>query len=173
MSQPFFVNLWCRGFSRELVLLEMIAIFTIKSHAHLTMSETIRIDIWLWACRFYKTRSLAAAGCKAGKVKRDGKTLKPASTLKKGDRIEVPDHSGTFKRTIEVAELLDKRVNPSLAAGAYLDHTTEAERRLGVERAQTASSERKTRKEGDQGRLSKKKRREWAKSIRPFGDPAP
>ena len=121
----------------------------------------MRTDKWLWAVRLYKTRSMAAHDCAAGKVKRDGKNLKASSSLKIGDIIEVPSHDGFHKRTIEVVALLEKRVKGSLAAEAIKDHTApeilaEAERRRLAHR-----ENRSIRKEGDQGRLTKKNRRDW------------
>jgi ribosome-associated heat shock protein Hsp15 len=49
----------------------------------------VRLDKWLWAARFYKTRSMATAAVAGGKVKVDGATAKPAKELKVGDRILI------------------------------------------------------------------------------------
>lgn len=121
----------------------------------------MRTDKWLWAVRLYKTRSLAAHDCAAGKVKRDGKNLKASTALKIGDLLEVPSHDGYHKRTIEIVALLEKRVKGILAAEAIIDHTpaeilAEAERRRLAHRENRA-----IRKTGDQGRLTKKNRRNW------------
>ncbi len=121
----------------------------------------MRVDKYLWAIRLFKTRSLAAKECTAGKVKRDGKNLKPSTSLKIGDRIEVPATDGSHKREIEVVELLEKRVAAPLARAAYIDHTS-AEVLAEAERRRLEKKEaRQIRQEGDQGRLTKKKRRLW------------
>ncbi len=121
----------------------------------------MRVDKWLWSVRLYKTRSQASHDCSAGKVKRDGKTLKPSAALKIGDTLEVPSPDNTYKRSIEIVQLIEKRVGAPLAREAYLDHTP-AEILAEAERRRLANKEnRQRRQEGDQGRLTKRKRRQW------------
>lgn len=121
----------------------------------------MRVDKWLWAVRLYKTRSMASHDCSAGKVKRDGKTLKPSAALKIGDHLEVPAPDNTYKRAIEVIELLEKRVAAPIAQAAYQEHTS-PEILAEAERRRLALKEnRRRRKEGDQGRLTKRQRRRW------------
>jgi len=121
----------------------------------------MRVDKWLWAARLYKTRSKASHDCSAGKVKRSGNTLKPSAALKPGDTLEVPSHDNRFKRIIEVVELLEKRVAAPIAQAAYHDHTP-AEILAEAEKRRLAEKEhRQFRKQGDQGRLTKRKRRQW------------
>lgn len=121
----------------------------------------MRVDKWLWSVRLYKTRSQASHDCSAGKVKRDGKTLKPSAALKLGDKLEVPSPDNTYKRNIEVLQLIEKRVSAPLAREGYLDHTS-GEILAEAERRRLANKEnRQRRKEGDQGRLTKRKRRQW------------
>ena len=121
----------------------------------------MRVDKWLWSVRLYKTRSQASHDCSAGKVKRNGRTLKPSAALKIGETLEIPSPDNTYKRSIEVVQLIEKRVGAPLAREAYLDHTpgdilAEADRR------RIANKEnRPRRREGDQGRLTKRKRRQW------------
>ena len=90
------------------------------------MSGSVRLDKWLWATRFFKTRSLATKACAAGKVKRSGSSLKPAATVQAGDVLEVPFHEGPGARTITVTAILEKRVCPAEAGTAYLDLTPDA-----------------------------------------------
>lgn len=121
----------------------------------------MRVDKWLWSVRLYKTRSQASHDCSAGKIKRAGKNLKPSASLKIGDTLEVPSPDNTYKRTVEVVQLLEKRVGAPLAREAYLDKTP-AEILAEAERRRLAQKEsRQFRKEGDQGRLTKRKRRQW------------
>ncbi len=53
------------------------------------MSDSIRIDKWLWAARIFKTRNIAAEACKGGKVKMDQQTVKASREVKTGDIIDV------------------------------------------------------------------------------------
>ena len=121
----------------------------------------MRVDKWLWAVRLYKTRSKASHDCSAGKIKRDDNNLKPSTSLKIGDTLEVPSPDNTYKRTVEVVQVIEKRVSAPLAQAAYLDHTP-AEVLAEAEKRRLALKEnRQLRKEGDQGRLTKRKRRQW------------
>lgn len=124
----------------------------------------MRCDKWLWATRCYKTRTQAAHDCAAGKIKRDGKNLKASTALKIGDQLEVPSLDGTHKRTIEVVQLIEKRVKASLAAAAIIDHTPAAILAEAETRRLANREAREHRKLGDQGRLTKKKRRDWDKT---------
>jgi len=121
----------------------------------------MRVDKWLWSVRLYKTRSQASHDCSAGKAKRAGKALKSSASLKIGDTLEVPSPDGTYKRTIEVLQLISKRVSAPLAREAYQDNTP-GEILAEAERRRLARKEnRQQRREGDQGRLTKRKRRQW------------
>ena len=126
---------------------------------------TLRVDKWLWAVRLYKTRTLAAQQCSAGKVKRLGKSLKPSATIKVGDRLLVPTHDGGYKREIEVVALYDKRVGAPIAQAAFIDSTPQEV----VDMAQKVRAEnrvnRQHRKSGDQGRMTKKQRRDWRRGL--------
>lgn len=59
------------------------------AHADQVPLDRLRIDKWLWAARFYKTRSLASAAITAGHIKLDGHTVKPARELHCGDTLEI------------------------------------------------------------------------------------
>lgn len=87
------------------------------------MSESVRIDKWLWATRFSKTRSIAADACATGKLKRNGHPLKPASTVKTGDLLEIPFVEGPGVREVRVVGLLEKRVGAPEAQACYEDRT--------------------------------------------------
>jgi ribosome-associated heat shock protein Hsp15 len=80
-----------------------------------------RVDSWLWAVRLFKSRSLAAAACKAGHVRVGGEKAKPSQLVGPGDEVHV--RGGPRERVVVVVEPLAKRVGPSLAAGAYEDHS--------------------------------------------------
>lgn len=88
--------------------------------------ETVRADLWLWAVRIYKTRSLAAAACRKGQVRVQGQSIKPARNLRAGDELHV--ERGYLMAHFRVRALLEQRVGAKLV-GAYLeDLTTDEER---------------------------------------------
>lgn len=84
---------------------------------------SVRVDAWLWAVRLFKSRSLAAAACKAGHVRVNGERAKPATTLALGDEVVV--RGGERERIVEVRQLLVKRVGAPAAAAAILDRSPE------------------------------------------------
>ena len=67
----------------------------------------MRIDKWLWAARFFKTRSLAQTAVEGGKVRLNGERVKPAKDLRMADRLEIA--AGETQWEITVASLSDKR----------------------------------------------------------------
>ncbi|QJQ06955.1 RNA-binding S4 domain-containing protein [Undibacterium piscinae] len=81
------------------------------------MSENIRIDKWLWAARFFKTRSLATHAVDLGRVLQNQQRVKPAHTVKLGDLIEV--HQGDQVWQITVVRILDVRGSASVAQTMY------------------------------------------------------
>lgn len=139
------------------------------------MPDSCRLDKWLWAVRLYKTRSLAAKACQAGKIKRTQKALKPSATLQIGDHLDITVPENTHVRHIEVVQLIEKRVSAPLAREAHLDHTSADVLKAVEEKRKILREERIFRQEGDQGRMTKKKRREWDKTKKKphspfFGD---
>jgi ribosome-associated heat shock protein Hsp15 len=76
--------------------------------------EKLRIDKWLWASRFYKTRSLAADEIDKGRVSVNGATVKPAKEIKVGDAIKI--RTGPVSRSLIVTGLSDKRGSAPAAA---------------------------------------------------------
>lgn len=127
--------------------------------------QQIRVDKWLWAVRLFKTRSLAAQQCNAGKVKRLGKNLKPSASVKIGDFLLVPSGDGSYKREIEVLGIEQKRVSAPVAQQAYKDHTPAEILQQAEQIRKENLQNRQHRKEGDQGRMTKKQRRDWKKGL--------
>jgi ribosome-associated heat shock protein Hsp15 len=80
----------------------------------------MRVDVWLWAVRLAKSRSVATAWCRTGRVRVNGARVKPASRVKVGDRVEFRTDR---ERVVEVTVLLPKRVGAPEAEKAYLDHS--------------------------------------------------
>ncbi len=85
----------------------------------MTTHETVRIDKWLWAARFFKTRSLATDAVEGGKIKLNGERPKSAKAVKVGDKIEV--RSGPFTFSLAVLALSDKRGPATAAALLYVE----------------------------------------------------
>ena len=81
--------------------------------------ETMRVDKWLWAARFYKTRSLAQAACEGGKVDVNGQAAKPSRALRAGDRIHLT--MGEWRRELVVTALSERRGPATEARTLYDD----------------------------------------------------
>lgn len=87
---------------------------------------TVRIDKWLWAARFFKTRSLAAKSCELGRVEANHISAKPAREIKVGDTLQIKNEGGDF--TVEVLQLSEVRGPASVAQTLYKE--TDASRDL-------------------------------------------
>lgn len=80
-----------------------------------------RIDAWVWAVRFFKTRTAAAQACRAGHVKINDVSVKPSQNVVVGDRVRMwVNHR---EHIVEVTQLLSKRVGAPIARKAYIDHS--------------------------------------------------
>ena len=77
-------------------------------------TEDVRLDKWLWAARFFKTRSLATDAVNGGKVELNGQRPKPAKEVKVGDLLRI--RVGPFVHAVTVRALSDRRGPPSAAA---------------------------------------------------------
>ena len=86
----------------------------------------MRIDKWLWAARFFKTRSLAARACELGRIESGGQHAKPAREVRVGDMLRVKNDSGEFQ--VEVLALSEMRGPAAVAQTLYRE--TEASREL-------------------------------------------
>ena len=93
----------------------------------------VRIDKWLWAARFYKTRSLAARAVEGGKVKLNGERVKPGKEVKVGDEIER--RSGELHWLVEVRGVALKRGPAAEAALLYAEGEARAHDRNAPRRA--------------------------------------
>jgi ribosome-associated heat shock protein Hsp15 len=95
----------------------------------------MRLDKWLWAARFFKTRSLATEAVAGGRVHVNGARVKPARDVQVGEEIEVSLGAGV-KRTVVVAALSDKRGPATVAATLYTEtaESVEARERTLAER---------------------------------------
>ena len=94
------------------------------------------MDKWLWAARFFKTRSLAARACELGRIQANGQAAKAAREVRAGDMLQVKNESGEF--LVEVLGLSEMRGPAATARTLYRE--TEASRELRLKLAE----ERKT-----------------------------
>ena len=118
-------------------------------------NEELRLDKWLWAARFYKTRSLATEAIHAGHIKLNGSTVKPARELRSGDILDLA--IGEVKWTIDVLGLNDQRRPASEAQQLYAETPESIARRAAVKEAQRLAP---TPGSDMRGRPTKKARRQ-------------
>ena len=114
----------------------------------------VRIDKWLWAARFFKTRSLAARACELGRIQFNGQLAKAAREVHIGDMLQVTNDGGTFE--VEVLLLSEVRGPAPVAQTLYRETDASRELRLKVE------AERKAMRQFEElpaGRPSKRDRR--------------
>lgn len=108
----------------------------------------VRVDVWLWSVRQCKTRSLATSECRAGHVRVNGETAKPATVVRIGDEVRYR-YEG-FDRILKVTGIISKRTSAPLAQACYENLTPERPRvYVPVMRREPGS-----------GRPTKKERRE-------------
>jgi ribosome-associated heat shock protein Hsp15 len=94
--------------------------------------ERVRIDKWLWAARFFKTRSLAARACELGRIEAGGLPSKPSREVHVGDLLKVKSDAGEFQ--IEVLALSEIRGPAPVAQTLYRE--TDASRELRLKLAE-------------------------------------
>ena len=116
---------------------------------------SVRLDKWLWAARFFKTRSIAADAAGGGKVQLNGERAKPAKPVKVGDQLII--RGGDYEWTITVVALSERRGPATLAQGLYEE--TEQSRLAREEKAAQLKAERRAMPEFSRGRPSKRDRR--------------
>lgn len=116
----------------------------------------VRIDQWLWAARFFKTRSLAAEAVGGGKVEVDGERVKRSRVVRVGDTIRI--RMPPFEHVVAVRALSARR-GPASAAQQLYEETTES--RDARERLAWQLKHATIRTDFEQGKPSKKERRDW------------
>jgi len=115
---------------------------------------SVRMDKWLWAARFFKTRALAARACALGRIQSNGQPAKAAREIRIGDQLRVTNDSGDFE--VEVLLLSEVRGPASVAQTLYRETDASRELRLKV------AAERKAMKQFEElpaGKPSKRDRR--------------
>jgi ribosome-associated heat shock protein Hsp15 len=114
----------------------------------------VRLDKWLWAARFFKTRSLAARACELGRVSSNGQQTKPSRAVHTGDRLLVKNDSGDFE--IDVLGLSEMRGPAVVAQTLYRETEESRDLRIKALEARRATPRPEA---GREGRPSKKDRR--------------
>jgi ribosome-associated heat shock protein Hsp15 len=96
--------------------------------------SNVRLDKWLWAARFFKTRSMAARACELGRVQCNKHSVKPAREVRVGDLLQVRTEGGDFE--VEILALSELRGPASLAQTLYreTDASRELRRKMAEER---------------------------------------
>lgn len=123
------------------------------------MSDSVRIDKWLWAARFFKTRSLATDAVDSGKVRLNGERVKPARGVRISDRLDIDNGSTEWEVVID--GLAEQRGSASVAQTLYTETGESISRREA-----TAEQRRFFREPADtiKGRPTKRDRRLLDKS---------
>jgi ribosome-associated heat shock protein Hsp15 len=126
--------------------------------------DRVRVDRWLWAARFVKSRSLAVEAVKGGRVQVNGSRVKPSKELRPGDRVEIT--SGPERRTVLVRALADRR-GPANQAALLYEETPESR----AERERQAAQARLARPPGaDLGERPTKRDRRLIDAARGRGE---
>jgi ribosome-associated heat shock protein Hsp15 len=115
----------------------------------------MRVDKWLWAARFFKTRSLATHACELGRIHSNGQSAKPAREVRVGDLLQVKNEGGEFQ--VEVLILSEVRGPAAVAQTLYRETEASRESRLKL------AEERKTMPHFEasrEGKPSKRDRRD-------------
>lgn len=115
---------------------------------------SVRMDKWLWAARFFKTRALAARACELGRIQSNGQPAKAAREVRIGDMLRVTNDGGDFQ--VEVLLVSEVRGPSSVAQTLYRETEASREMRLKV------AAERKAMRQFEElpaGRPSKRDRR--------------
>ena len=124
-------------------------------------SDRVRLDKWLWAARFFKTRSLATDAVAGGKIELNGERAKPAKAVKPGDEVRV--RLGPYEHILIVRALADRRGPASVAQTLYEE--TEASRQARERLAEQLKLAPGSFIYEEKGRPTKKDRRELSRFI--------
>jgi len=98
---------------------------------------SVRIDKWLWAARFFKTRAMASRNCELGRILFNGQPAKPAREIRVGDMLRITNEGGEFE--VEVLVLSEIRGPAPVAQALYreTDASRELRQKLAAERKST------------------------------------
>jgi len=125
------------------------------------LQAALRLDVWLWAARFYKTRSLAKQAVETGKVEVGGQRAKASRAVRMGDTLRITRGDDHYE--VSVAALSDQRGPAPVAQALYVESEASRQRR------EVAAAERRAARTGYQAPLSKPDKRA-RRLIRALGD---
>jgi len=91
-------------------------------------TNSVRIDKWLWAARFFKTRALAAKACDLGRIRSNDVEAKPARDVRTGDMLRIRNEGGEFQ--VEVLQLSEIRGPAAVAQTLYRETEASKEQRI-------------------------------------------
>ena len=97
-------------------------------HAPSSQRTSVRIDKWLWAARFFKTRALAQKSCEMGRIESNGHIAKPARDVRIGDMLKIKNDAAEFE--VEVLLLSEMRGPASVAQTLFRETEASREARL-------------------------------------------
>jgi ribosome-associated heat shock protein Hsp15 len=117
--------------------------------------DRVRMDKWLWAARFFKTRALASRACELGRIESNGQQAKASREVRVGDLLQVKNDSGVFQ--MEVLIVSEMRGPAAVAQTLYRETEASRESRLKLAEERRAMPEFDTWREG---KPSKRDRRE-------------
>jgi len=115
----------------------------------------VRMDKWLWAARFFKTRALAARACELGRIESNGQPAKAAREVRAGDLLQVKNEGGAFQ--VDVLLLSEMRGPAAVAQTLYRETEASRESRLKLAEERKAMPHFEALREG---KPSKRNRRE-------------
>ena len=123
----------------------------------------MRLDKWLWAARFFKTRALAVQAIEGGRVSVEGERVKPAKEVRAGNAVSI--RRPPFEFAIVVKELSDKRGPAAVAATLYAESDESRARRAAI-----TAEIKATPQPHFKGRPTKKTRRDYERWLRSGDD---
>ena len=115
----------------------------------------VRLDKWLWAARFFKTRSLATQHCDLGRIQLNGRAAKPAREIHVGDMLQVKNEGGDFE--VKVLLLSDMRGPASVAQTLYAETAASVESRAKVAAGRRLAWEPGAEREGKPSKQDRRK----------------
>jgi ribosome-associated heat shock protein Hsp15 len=115
----------------------------------------VRIDKWLWAARFFRTRTIAAKACELGRIEANGQRVKAAREVHVGDRLLVKNDSGDFQ--VDVLALSEMRGPAVVAQTLYRETEESRELRLKLAAERKAMPQVETLREGKPSKRDRRK----------------
>ena len=132
-----------------------MAILKIPPRYENRMMNGVRMDKWLWAARFFKTRSLAARACELGRIGSNGQPAKAAREVRTGDMLQVKNDTGDFQ--VEVLALSEMRGPAAVAQTLYRETETSRELRLRLAEERKSMPHFETLREGKPSKRDRRK----------------